>query len=117
TRLREYCCRLFFSSRRRHTRFSRDWSSDVCSSDLIAIKLLVTRAVWIFNLSVKDAVVDKEVKILPPVVKVDGRPKIVRMARGEKIGRASCSERLWLQVAVVQVHDKELGSMMVYKQT
>src|SRR5690606_34589665 len=25
----------FFSSRRRHTRFSRDWSSDVCSSDLI----------------------------------------------------------------------------------
>src|SRR5690606_8249132 len=23
-----------FSSRRRHTRFSRDWSSDVCSSDL-----------------------------------------------------------------------------------
>src|SRR5690606_39619025 len=27
---------LFFSSRRRNTRFSRDWSSDVCSSDLAA---------------------------------------------------------------------------------
>src|SRR5690606_40298083 len=27
-------CAFFFSSRRRHTRFSRDWSSDVCSSDL-----------------------------------------------------------------------------------
>src|SRR5690606_40199148 len=27
---------FFFSSRRRHTRFSRDWSSDVCSSDLVA---------------------------------------------------------------------------------
>src|SRR3712207_7205215 len=25
---------LFFSSRRRHTRYWRDWSSDVCSSDL-----------------------------------------------------------------------------------
>src|SRR5436305_8559138 len=25
---------FFFSSRRRHTRFSRDWSSDLCSSDL-----------------------------------------------------------------------------------
>src|SRR5215475_3831714 len=25
---------FFFSSRRRHPRFSRDWSSDVCSSDL-----------------------------------------------------------------------------------
>src|SRR5687768_14963100 len=27
--------RFFFSSRRRHTRCSRDWSSDVCSSDLL----------------------------------------------------------------------------------
>src|SRR5207253_5695836 len=25
---------VFFSSRRRHTRWPRDWSSDVCSSDL-----------------------------------------------------------------------------------
>ena len=25
---------FFFSSRRRHTRLRRDWSSDVCSSDL-----------------------------------------------------------------------------------
>src|SRR5256884_5668090 len=29
--------RLFFSSRSRHTRCSRDWSSDVCSSDLVKI--------------------------------------------------------------------------------
>src|SRR3712207_8568756 len=27
---------FFFSSRRRHTRYWRDWSSDVCSSDLFA---------------------------------------------------------------------------------
>src|SRR3712207_6893536 len=27
---------FFFSSRRRHTRYWRDWSSDVCSSDLVA---------------------------------------------------------------------------------
>src|SRR5438874_10237253 len=27
---------FFFSSRRRHTRSLRDWSSDVCSSDLVA---------------------------------------------------------------------------------
>src|SRR3712207_4095871 len=31
-------CFFFFSSRRRHTRYWRDWSSDVCSSDL--------RCVW-----------------------------------------------------------------------
>src|SRR3712207_7791870 len=28
------CVYVFFSSRRRHTRYWRDWSSDVCSSDL-----------------------------------------------------------------------------------
>src|SRR2546430_12756559 len=28
---------LFFSSRRRHTRFDCDWSSDVCSSDLAVV--------------------------------------------------------------------------------
>src|SRR5947209_18060613 len=28
---------FFFSSRRRHTRYWRDWSSDVCSSDLEAL--------------------------------------------------------------------------------
>src|SRR5699024_12015753 len=29
-----FFCFFFFSSRRRHTRSKRDWSSDVCSSDL-----------------------------------------------------------------------------------
>src|SRR5256886_6947372 len=28
---------FFFSSRRRHTRFDCDWSSDVCSSDLMIV--------------------------------------------------------------------------------
>src|SRR5690606_9217560 len=52
---------FFFSSRRRHTRFSRDWSSDVCSSDLARLAgnvLLVhetidqvsePRRAWIYN--------------------------------------------------------------------
>src|SRR5690242_21508869 len=30
-----YCFFFFFSSRRRHTRLTCDWSSDVCSSDLL----------------------------------------------------------------------------------
>src|SRR5256886_11955798 len=33
----EYCFVFFFSSRRRHTRFDCDWSSDVCSSDLFYV--------------------------------------------------------------------------------
>src|SRR5690606_40624025 len=52
---------FFFSSRRRHTRFSRDWSSDVCSSDLpkekpssaevatLAVAIVINRAVSIGN--------------------------------------------------------------------
>src|SRR5256886_959688 len=32
--MRSNLCVFFFSSRRRHTRFDCDWSSDVCSSDL-----------------------------------------------------------------------------------
>src|SRR5699024_12093845 len=32
---------FFFSSRRRHTRSKRDWSSDVCSSDLLVEKYQV----------------------------------------------------------------------------
>src|SRR5207245_6144797 len=32
-------CYFFFSSRRRHTRCYRDWSSDVCSSDLSVVVL------------------------------------------------------------------------------
>src|SRR5690606_903701 len=35
-----------FSSRRRHTRFSRDWSSDVCSSDLVLEPYPCSAAAW-----------------------------------------------------------------------
>src|SRR5688572_32682434 len=38
--LRSVLILFFFSSRRRHTRFDCDWSSDVCSSDLFLIPTL-----------------------------------------------------------------------------
>src|SRR6266480_7083844 len=41
---------FFFSSRRRHTRLTCDWSSDVCSSDLLAFLLFaaaVVRTAWV----------------------------------------------------------------------
>src|SRR5260370_11046785 len=46
---------FFFSSRRRHTRFKCDWSSDVCSSDLDAVTIALQYAgipfekVWDFE--------------------------------------------------------------------
>src|SRR5438309_4165030 len=34
---------FFFSSRRRHTRWNCDWSSDVCSSDLLLVRSRIPR--------------------------------------------------------------------------
>src|SRR5215475_13916394 len=47
---------FFFSSRRRHTRFSRDWSSDVCSSDLLHGKVAETFWDTRTNVSADDVV-------------------------------------------------------------
>src|SRR2546430_10136059 len=46
------CLFFFFSSRRRHTRFDCDWSSDVCSSDLSA-----AQGVWLIFLDDDDTLV------------------------------------------------------------
>src|SRR5690606_39999707 len=37
-------------SRRRHTRFSRDWSSDVCSSDLVKLGETILHSSWMVAL-------------------------------------------------------------------
>src|SRR3712207_8007237 len=46
-------CFFFFSSRRRHTRYWRDWSSDVCSSDLCLTPVAPDRThvecEWLFS--------------------------------------------------------------------
>src|SRR3712207_7209506 len=42
-------CFFFFSSRRRHTRYWRDWSSDVCSSDLQAKKEGILTETFLMN--------------------------------------------------------------------
>src|SRR5690625_7564875 len=85
---------FFFSSRRRHTRWPRDWSSDVCSSDLNElIELGHTVLVVEHNMDViksADWVVD-----LGPEGG-DG---------GGEIGRASCRERVgrWGRAGAVRV--------------
>src|SRR5256884_2843460 len=63
----EGCGFFFFSSRRRHTRCSRDWSSDVCSSDLLDAPS--GRPIWQYQRS------------LPP----DIRPCCGRVNRGMAI--------------------------------
>src|SRR5690606_40591757 len=50
---------FFFSSRRRHTRFSRDWSSDVCSSDLEALREAIAARLQIRDADLLDFTVFK----------------------------------------------------------
>src|SRR5882762_3737240 len=45
---------FFFSSRRRHTRFKCDWSSDVCSSDLVRDELPHSLAVTVEEMLLRE---------------------------------------------------------------
>src|SRR2546430_8698877 len=87
---------FFFSSRRRHTRFDCDWSSDVCSSDLeyVPHHPIFARA----NPGAPDVFPHGPV-LLPPTPRVTLRrvgQLLVRKNRAlqSQIGRASCRERV-----------------------
>src|SRR5699024_4989166 len=61
----------FFSSRRRHTRSKRDWSSDVCSSDLMKKEGLLWKRTtgslmnWIISMSRKAVHINRPSYLLP----------------------------------------------------
>src|SRR5207253_7371055 len=93
---------FFFSSRRRHTRWPRDWSSDVCSSDLSYGK----RAGSISGLAgtwdstgevrltkdVEQSLRGKNVILVEDIL--DTGLTLTFLKRLLKIGRASCRERV-----------------------
>src|SRR2546429_1143605 len=87
---------FFFSSRRRHTRCSRDWSSDVCSSDLeMAVAYFQAHAphgFWPIRNGGERAVFYCFF-FLYVAAKGSGRFSLERPFR-RKIGRASCRERV-----------------------
>src|SRR5687768_17976351 len=65
---------FFFSSRRRHTRCSRDWSSDVCSSDLDLLLLhqLLETGPEPGEVARRVAVLDHDLAAVDPAGVVDG---------------------------------------------
>src|SRR2546429_5784568 len=90
------CTRFFFSSRRRHTRCSRDWSSDVCSSDLAMVTMLTAESAAAFDELTRTG----KDKLLTSQKDYDW-PNTFRTARFipaveyiQEIGRASCRERV-----------------------
>src|SRR5207302_5340214 len=98
----------FFSSRRRHTRFSRDWSSDVCSSDLEgslenAVLVLGSGAYRIGSSVEFDWCAVNAVQALRRMgyktIMVNHNPETVSTDYNEcEIGRASCRERVEMGV-------------------
>src|SRR5690606_40093132 len=111
--LRVVC--FFFSSRRRHTSFSRDWSSDVCSSDLYAVGgqelgyLPGTEAEKMSPWA--QAVFDT----LGAVVHENVVEEVVARGLLEvlplKIGRASCRERAEIAEVAELRHDESHGAV------
>src|SRR2546429_4447002 len=87
---------FFFSSRRRHTRCSRDWSSDVCSSDLGRAEHLDGKA-DVLDLAF-DGMVDLHAHAaVLAVFTLEGLRIGEQRACGNaclQIGRASCRERV-----------------------
>src|SRR5690606_41132895 len=95
----------FFSSRRRHTRFSRDWSSDVCSSDLgVEIAAFVSQVGPVkvqksyTELDLREAE-NNAVRCADP----DVAQEMFDYLDGE-IGRASCRERGYIAVVAVALN-------------
>src|SRR5207253_8318057 len=90
---------FFFSSRRRHTRWPRDWSSDVCSSDLasrgVAVSCTVAPCGTLADagVTVTDATgtfdtVTTAVPLCPSLVAVI----VAAPVATAEIGRASCRD-------------------------
>src|SRR5689334_24100388 len=100
---------FFFSSRRRHTRWNCDWSSDVCSSDLLGhdpdtVQFRRTK-IPVSDLHpthVDDIEDDEDYERTRDLIGVHDVPPVIV----SEIGRASCRERVEISVVAVGVKKK-----------
>src|SRR5437870_10365825 len=92
------CVFFFFSSRRRHTRWPRDWSSDVCSSDLLLLALLIVAMLkvplWMVS-APPNVFVPLSVNVPLPAL-VIGAPPLPSRSEERRVGKA-CRSRLWTE--------------------
>src|SRR5690606_39474277 len=101
---------FFFSSRRRHTRVSRDWSSDVCSSDLMpAVNIAIIGGGLVgasLALALQQGARERgwRIALIEPFApgsefqpSYDARAS----ALAHEIGSASCRERVWISEVAV----------------
>src|SRR5690606_41097438 len=98
---------FFFSSRRRHTRFSRDWSSDVCSSDLQHRRSHpMTQPIYSAPIELAQPVKRGHTEVKEIALRRPGSGelrglKLADLVQGDvtEIGRASCRGRVQSQVS------------------
>src|SRR5207302_7456674 len=99
------CLFFFFSSRRRHTRFSRDWSSDVCLPIYSTSKVLWQAGnVVTSGFGRGEMTGDKE---KAPLGRGANLVSSSYFAAFAEIGRASCRERVFVAGGGVSCKDKE----------
>src|SRR5256884_9112619 len=89
---------FFFSSRRRHTRCSRDWSSDVCSSDLIEAEY--------YTPLLAHAAMEPPAAL---AVYRDGKAEVWAPTQGPQGARDAIAQALGLKKEDVTVHVTLLG--------
>src|SRR3712207_3428472 len=110
------CLLFFFSSRRRHTRYWRDWSSDVCSSDLVAVGLASNAVGTVTDVA---AIADRahDVGALVAVDAVHAAPHIPvdRNAIGADVITCSAYKFFGPHVGVTAVRRDLLEEMAVYR--
>src|SRR5256885_5218094 len=86
---------FFFSSRRRHTRLQGDWSSDVCSSDLLGPGGMAVGGIHrkTDDLHMPFVELGFQFGHVAELGRADRR-EVLRMREKDEIGRASCRERV-----------------------
>src|SRR5690625_7162336 len=77
---------FFFSSRRRHTRWPRDWSSDVCSSDLYRMEDELREG----YITIEGG---HRVGLAGKVNTVDGSVKAIQRSEERRVGKECRAER------------------------
>src|SRR5437660_11796254 len=105
---------FFFSSRRRHTRWPRDWSSDVCSSDLSNLPYCSLVAPVNDPFSCPNSWLSTRLSGTAGRFTATNGP-LRRSECSWKIGRASCRERVEVSVGAGSVKEKREGKRPVVR--
>src|SRR5699024_11216874 len=90
---------FFFSSRRRHTISKRDWSSDVCSSDLAAGRTVAGPGARLWTNAQSPSMIS--------AVASSQASFVLAETRGQRSEERSCRGRMGIEVAAGKIRDNQ----------